>query len=127
MGRSEGGGQGAAVADQRLFACPRGVVVTEAGSCLRLIDSCITQLQAPGPSRTFHESKKKKGFCLLRASGLQGYLAHVALARGYLAHVALAQGCLAHMALGAPHGPSTTFIRKCPPRGPPEGPGICQL
>jgi len=29
----------------------------EAGSYLRLIDSCITQLQAQGPSRTCNESK----------------------------------------------------------------------
>ena len=31
---------------------------TEAGSYLRLIDSCITQLQAQGPSRTCTESKE---------------------------------------------------------------------
>ena len=36
-----------------------GVVVTEAGSYLRLIDSCITQLKAQGPSRTCNESKEK--------------------------------------------------------------------
>ena len=30
----------------------RGVVVTEAGSYQRLIDSCITQVKAQGPSRT---------------------------------------------------------------------------
>ena len=35
----------------------RGVVVTEAGSYLRLIDSCVTQLKAQGPSRTCNESK----------------------------------------------------------------------
>ena len=34
-----------------------GVVVTEAGSYFRLIDSCITQLEAQGPSRTFHDSR----------------------------------------------------------------------
>jgi len=33
---------------------------TEAGSYLRLIDSCITQLKAHGPSRTCNEIKKKK-------------------------------------------------------------------
>jgi len=33
---------------------------TEAGSYLRLIDSCITQLKAQGPSRTCNESKKEK-------------------------------------------------------------------
>ena len=30
---------------------------SEAGSYLRLIDSCINQLQAQGPSRTCNESK----------------------------------------------------------------------
>ena len=33
-------------------------MVTEAGSYLRLIDSCITQLQAQGPSRTCNKSKE---------------------------------------------------------------------
>jgi len=33
---------------------------TEAGSYLRLIDSCITQLKAQGPSRTCNESKEKE-------------------------------------------------------------------
>ena len=32
--------------------------VGEAGSYLRLIDSCITQLKAQGPTRTCHESKE---------------------------------------------------------------------
>ena len=32
---------------------------TEAGSYLRLIDSCITQLKARGPSRTCNESKEE--------------------------------------------------------------------
>jgi len=36
------------------------VVVTEAGSYLRLIDSCITQLEAQGPSRTCNESKEEE-------------------------------------------------------------------
>ena len=31
----------------------------EAGSCVRLIDSCITQLKAQGPSRTCNESKEE--------------------------------------------------------------------
>jgi len=36
---------------------------SQAGSYLRLIDSCITQLKAQGPSRTCNESKEeeKKG------------------------------------------------------------------
>ena len=32
----------------------------EAGSHLRLIDSCITQLKAQGPSRTCNESKEEE-------------------------------------------------------------------
>ena len=39
----------------------RCVVVTEAGSYLRLIDFCITQLKAQGPSRTCNESKEEEG------------------------------------------------------------------
>ena len=38
----------------------RCVVVTEAGSYLRLIDCCITQLKAQGPSRTCNESKEEE-------------------------------------------------------------------
>jgi len=38
----------------------RCVVVTEAGSYLRLIDFCITQLKAQGPSRTCNESKEEE-------------------------------------------------------------------
>ena len=33
---------------------------TEAGSYLRLVDSCITQLRAQGPSRTCNESKEEE-------------------------------------------------------------------
>ena len=33
---------------------------TEAGSYLRRIDSCITQLKAQGPSRTCNESKEEE-------------------------------------------------------------------
>ena len=36
------------------------VVVTEEGSYLRLIDSCITQLKAQEPSRTSNESKEEE-------------------------------------------------------------------
>ena len=38
----------------------RGVVVTEAGSYLRLINVCITQLKDQGPSRTCNESNKQQ-------------------------------------------------------------------
>ena len=33
---------------------------SEAGSYLRLIDSCVTQLKAQGPSRTCNESKEEE-------------------------------------------------------------------
>ena len=33
------------------------------GSYLRLIDSCITQLKAQGPSRTCNESQEEEGSC----------------------------------------------------------------
>ena len=42
------------------------VAVTEAGSYLRLIDSCITQIKAQGPSRTCNESKEEEGTRLHR-------------------------------------------------------------
>ena len=35
-------------------------MVTEAGSYLSLIDLCITQLKAQGPSRTCNESKEEE-------------------------------------------------------------------
>ena len=35
---------------------------TEAGSYLRLINSCITQLKAQGPSRTSNESKDEEDY-----------------------------------------------------------------
>ena len=43
---------------------------TEVGSYLRLIDSCITQLKAQGPSRTCDESKEVRvqGADFLRAA-----------------------------------------------------------
>ena len=35
-------------------------MTADAGSYLRLIDSCITQLKAQGPSRTCNESKEEE-------------------------------------------------------------------
>ena len=35
-------------------------IIGEAGSYLRLIDSCITQLKAQGPSRTCNESEEQE-------------------------------------------------------------------
>ena len=47
-----------------------GDPASEAGSYLRLIDSCITQLKAQGPSRTCNESKEEeKGSCLPKELG----------------------------------------------------------
>ena len=46
-----------------------------AGSYLRLIDSCITQLKAQGPSRTCNESKEEeeKGFgCVGEGNVVEG-------------------------------------------------------
>jgi len=48
----------AILAAGRAWRVQKCVVVTEAGSYLRLIDSCITQLKAQGPSRTCNESKE---------------------------------------------------------------------
>ena len=47
---------------KRISAKPenRCVVVAEAGSYLRLIDFCITQLKAQRPSRTCNESKEEE-------------------------------------------------------------------
>ena len=42
---------------------------TEAGSYLRLVDSCITQLKAQGPSRTCNESKEEEEEVTFRAKG----------------------------------------------------------
>jgi len=49
-------------------ACSCG---TEAGSYLRLIDSCVTQLKAQGPSRTCNESKEEEeeAYSCIRAWG----------------------------------------------------------
>ena len=38
---------------------------SEAGSCFRRIDSCITQLKAQGPSRTCNESQEEEEVLLL--------------------------------------------------------------
>ena len=47
---------------------------SEASSYLRLIDSCITQLKAQGPSRTCNESKEEEGHLeAVRASCLLDY------------------------------------------------------
>ena len=58
LGESRGGMlQGAKHQD---LAVHRMCCGTEAGSYLRLIDSCITQLKAQGPSRTCDESKEEE-------------------------------------------------------------------
>ena len=50
----------APIEEERLAAWSSPAVCSgsEAGSYLRLIDSCITQLKAQGPSRTCNESKE---------------------------------------------------------------------
>ena len=52
-----------------LLASPRSPG-NEAGSYLRLIDSCITQHKAQGPSRTCHESKEEEEGRLVRAKSV---------------------------------------------------------
>jgi len=52
----------------------RVVLVTEAGSYLRLIDFCITQLKAQGPSRFCNESKGGEEECVFFLSGVPNML-----------------------------------------------------
>ena len=47
---------------------------TEAGSYLRLIDACITQLKAQGPSRTCNESKEEEEVCPRHRSAPQTFI-----------------------------------------------------
>ena len=49
---------------------------TEAGSYLRLIDSCITQLKAQGPSRTCNESKEEEDLAREAQENLPRVLEH---------------------------------------------------
>jgi len=42
---------------------------SEAGSYLRLIDSCITQITAQGPSRTCNESKEEEDHLCMKGYG----------------------------------------------------------
>ena len=48
----------------------RSVVVTEAGSHLRLMDSCITELKAQETSRTCNESKEEEAMRQLGVLGV---------------------------------------------------------
>ena len=41
-------------------APPATIAGSEAGSYFRLIDSCITRIEAQGPSRTCNESKEEE-------------------------------------------------------------------
>ena len=51
----------------------RGAPAVFQGSYLRLIDSCITQLKAQGPSRSCDESKEEEGWALgFRVQGFRG-------------------------------------------------------
>ena len=51
---------------------------SEAGSYLRLIDSCITQLKAQGPSRTSNESKEEASPFWVAGPGGGGVAATIA-------------------------------------------------
>ena len=44
---------------------------SEAGSYLRLIDSCITQLKAQGPSRSCNESKEEDSGAICQETNLR--------------------------------------------------------
>jgi len=60
---------------------------TEAGSYLKRIDSCITQLQAQGPSRTCNESKEKEvqgtdRMMVPSAAGVDGLAARTEMCSG---------------------------------------------
>jgi len=70
---------------------------SEAGSYLRLIDSCITQLKAQGPSRTCNESKeeKKKTECGVVMTGARGV--HVRDAATRVRPCALYPGVVGYM------------------------------
>jgi len=58
--RPQSGGTVGASLTPALAAAASDACGTEAGSCLRLTDSCITQLKALGPSRTCNESKEEE-------------------------------------------------------------------
>jgi len=73
---------------------------TEAGSYLRLMDSCISQLKAQGPSRTCNESKEEED--------LHGSLGEFVVAPGYEAH---GQEAVAHQAQHPPHLPVWNWSR----------------
>ena len=50
---------------------------TEAGAYSRLVDTCITQLKAQGPSRTCNESKEEEDeFAVSTVDRVQRFLAH---------------------------------------------------
>ena len=69
---------------------------SEVGSYLRRIDSCITQLQAHGSSRTCNESKKEEGGeeeeeeeeCI-QVLAVPGHHGREYILQGYLAHTNL--------------------------------------
>ena len=97
----------------RLESCTKSVqlsISTETGSYFRLIDSCITQLRAQGPSRTCSESKEEAEEARPtrpRKTGLTG-TPRKAL-RGGVSKVSLQQGC--QLLTKIPHkmAPKTTL------------------
>jgi len=59
-----------------------------AGSYLRFIDICITQLKAQGPSRTCNESKEEEEFAQQRTVvGLDGVPREQKMLKGHLPRV----------------------------------------
>ena len=57
---------------------------SEAGSYVRLIDSCITQLKAQGPSRTWNERKEEEDMRVQEAFGFRRVSAQPHLVRELL-------------------------------------------
>ena len=65
---------------------------SEAGSYLRLIDSCITQLKAQGPSRTCNESKEEEEDKTVTAGGGQDELFDAAFSNYFFFFFTLVTG-----------------------------------
>ena len=84
--------------------------VTEAGSYLRLIDFCITQLKAQGPSRTYNESKEKEEEHLHARGGVVAHHEH-----GLRVRIAWPDACpplCNHLRVAAPEVPPVPLVFK---------------
>ena len=72
---------------------------SEAGSYLRLIDSCITQLKAQELSRTCNESKEEEGVrTVFLMGGAEAVMASTSISRG--ASIANMNTCILVTVLG---------------------------